>query len=150
MYQWCVLSSVSCSINFYQDTEFPGVVARPVGTFTSSADHRYQTLRCNVDLLRIIQLGLLFMQSFWSLISLRAHFYGFPRQFTGWNLYLAIQFLIFVKVSVPMSICLTFFNSEDMYAQDSIDLLKRSGIDFKRHESNGIDVDVISSHGLFY
>jgi hypothetical protein len=30
--------------------------------------------------------------------------------------------------------------SEDMYAQDSIDLLQRAGIDFKRHEESGIDV----------
>ncbi|KAL8280495.1 hypothetical protein RQP46_007143 [Phenoliferia psychrophenolica] len=40
------------------DTEFPGVVARPIGTFRGSSDYHYQTLRCNVDLLRIIQLGL--------------------------------------------------------------------------------------------
>lgn len=43
------------------DTEFPGVVARPIGEFRSSADYQYQLLRCNVDLLRIIQLGLSFM-----------------------------------------------------------------------------------------
>lgn len=43
------------------DTEFPGVVARPIGEFRSSADYQYQLLRCNVDLLRIIQLGLTFM-----------------------------------------------------------------------------------------
>ena len=30
--------------------------------------------------------------------------------------------------------------SEDMYAHDSIDLLKDSGIDFHRNESQGIDV----------
>ena len=29
---------------------------------------------------------------------------------------------------------------EDMYAQDSIDLLNRAGIQFKRHEDEGIDV----------
>ena len=28
-----------------------------------------------------------------------------------------------------------------MYAQDSIDLLTRSGIEFKQHEERGIDVD---------
>lgn len=28
-----------------------------------------------------------------------------------------------------------------MYAPESIDLLKKSGIDFKRHEEEGIDVD---------
>uniref|UniRef100_A0A3Q2QRY8 poly(A)-specific ribonuclease n=1 Tax=Fundulus heteroclitus TaxID=8078 RepID=A0A3Q2QRY8_FUNHE len=43
------------------DTEFPGVVARPIGEFRSNADYQYQLLRCNVDLLRIIQLGLTFM-----------------------------------------------------------------------------------------
>lgn len=46
---------------FSQDTEFPGVVARPIGEFRSNADYQYQLLRCNVDLLKIIQLGLTFM-----------------------------------------------------------------------------------------
>ena len=55
------------SSNFYllnvfksKDTEFPGVVARPIGEFKSSSDYQYQLLRCNVDLLKIIQLGLTF------------------------------------------------------------------------------------------
>lgn len=43
------------------DTEFPGVVARPSGMFASSSDYLYQLLRCNVDLLKIIQLGLTFL-----------------------------------------------------------------------------------------
>ena len=43
-----------------KDTEFPGVVARPLGPFKSQTDFHYQTLRVNVDLLRIIQLGLTF------------------------------------------------------------------------------------------
>lgn len=60
------------------DTEFPGVVARPIGEFRSTADYQYQLLRCNVDLLRIIQLGLTSMDeegktppgySTWKLIS---------------------------------------------------------------------------------
>ncbi|GAB5567200.1 CCR4-NOT transcription complex subunit 8 isoform X1 [Prionailurus iriomotensis] len=42
------------------DTEFPGVVVRPIGEFRSSIDYQYQLLRCNVDLLKIIQLGLTF------------------------------------------------------------------------------------------
>jgi CCR4-NOT transcription complex subunit 7/8 len=29
---------------------------------------------------------------------------------------------------------------EDMYAQDSIEVLKKAGIDFARHETEGIDV----------
>lgn len=46
---------------FHQDTEFPGVVVRPIGEFRSTVDYQYQLLRCNVDLLKIIQLGLSFM-----------------------------------------------------------------------------------------
>ena len=38
-----------------QDTEFPGVVARPVGEFKNNSDFQFQLLRCNVDLLKIIQ-----------------------------------------------------------------------------------------------
>jgi len=32
------------------------VVARPIGQFQGNADYHYQTLRCNCDLLKIIQL----------------------------------------------------------------------------------------------
>jgi len=44
----------------------------------------------------------------------------------------------------PTGTCTWQFNfkfnlSEDMYAQESIDLLRRSGIDFKRHEKYGIE-----------
>ncbi len=33
-----------------------------------------------------------------------------------------------------------------MYAQDSIELLQKSGIDFKRLEVDGIDIDVFAEH----
>ncbi|KAI9262837.1 ribonuclease H-like domain-containing protein [Helicostylum pulchrum] len=95
------------------DTEFPGVVARPIGTFKTSSDYHYQTLRCNVDLLKIIQLGVTFADQ-----------YG----------------------NLPSNICTWQFNfkfnlSDDMYAQDSIELLTKSGIDFKKHEEYGIEVE---------
>lgn len=42
--------------------------------------------------------------------------------------------------------------SEDMYATESIDLLTKSGINFKRHEDYGVDVEqfgeLIISSGL--
>jgi len=44
--------------DFGEDTEFPGVVARPIGQFKTSNEYHYQTLRCNVDLLKMIQVGL--------------------------------------------------------------------------------------------
>lgn len=39
------------------NTEFPRVLARPIGKFRSFTDFHYQFSRCNVDLLQIIQLG---------------------------------------------------------------------------------------------
>ncbi|KAG0276052.1 CCR4-NOT transcription complex subunit 7 [Linnemannia exigua] len=94
------------------DTEFPGVVARPIGNFRTSADYHYQTLRCNVDLLKMIQLGVTFADE---------------------------------NGNVPKDACTWQFNfkfnlSDDMYAQDSIDLLTKSGINFQKHEDYGIDV----------
>jgi len=49
--------------------------------------------------------------------------------------------------------CLTLLNySEDMYAQDSIDLLQNSGIQFKKHEEDGIDpiefAELLMSSGI--
>ena len=40
------------------DTEFPGVVARPVGTFKNSGEYHYQTLRSGTT--RLAQADLLF------------------------------------------------------------------------------------------
>ncbi|KAM6493620.1 Ribonuclease H-like domain containing protein [Amanita muscaria] len=92
------------------DTEFPGVVARPIGTFKASSDYHYQTMRCNVDLLKIIQVG----------ITLADENGQFPEGCCTW------QFNF--KFSV----------GEDIYAPESIELLQKSGIDFERHEKCGI------------
>jgi|SRR5207237_7866123 len=45
------------------DTEFPrgGVMAHPIGHFRSDKDYAYESLRTNVDMLTLIQLGLTFM-----------------------------------------------------------------------------------------
>lgn len=44
-----------------------------------------------------------------------------------------------VKVAMILIRMFLFIFSEDMYAQDSIDLLTNSGIQFKKHEEEGID-----------
>lgn len=104
------------------DTEFPGVVARPIGA--GSADFQYQTLRCNVDLLKVIQLG----------ISLSNKDGESPDDCTTWQFNFAFNL------------------AHDMYAQDSIDLLTTSGIDFAEHDRNGIDVmlfgELLTTSGL--
>uniref|UniRef100_A0A7S1YCK0 poly(A)-specific ribonuclease n=1 Tax=Grammatophora oceanica TaxID=210454 RepID=A0A7S1YCK0_9STRA len=92
------------------DTEFPGVVARPVSeTFTT--DYHYKSLKCNVDLLKIIQLGLSFADAEGN----------FAPQCPCW------QFNF------------KFSLQDDMFAQDSIDLLVNSGISFEDHATRGID-----------
>ncbi|ORY87866.1 ribonuclease H-like domain-containing protein [Protomyces lactucae-debilis] len=92
------------------DTEFPGIVARPMGQFRSASDYRYQVMRCNVDLLKMIQLGVTFCDE-----------HG--RQPEGANTW---QFNF------------AFSLNEDMYAGDSIALLKEAGIDFVKHQEHGI------------
>jgi len=94
------------------DTEFPGVVARPIGQFRNTSEYHYQSLRVNVDILKIIQLGLTFCDEDGN----------FPSGACTW------QFNF------------KFDLNEDVYAKDSIDLLVRSGIDFQKNKQSGIDV----------
>lgn len=98
------------------DTEFPGVVARPVGNFKNSGEYHFQTLRCNVDMLKLIQLGLTLSDAEGRLPRCNGELCVWQFNFREFKL------------------------SEDMYAHDSIDLLKDSGIDFARNEAQGIDV----------
>ncbi|KAG8740264.1 hypothetical protein FRC12_016065 [Ceratobasidium sp. 428] len=88
------------------DTEFPGVVARPIGTFKTSSDYHYQTMRCNVDLLKIIQIGLTLSDADGNM----------PEGICTWQF--NFQFSV----------------NEDMYSADSIESLQKAGFDFSRHE----------------
>lgn len=92
------------------DTEFPGVVAKPV-TEVFTADFHYKSLKVNVDLLKIIQLGLAFADEKGNFAP------GCP----CWQFNFA------------------FSLDDDMFAQDSIDLLQKSGISFEDHAKRGID-----------
>jgi CCR4-NOT transcription complex subunit 7/8 len=92
------------------DTEFPGIVAKPV-TETYSPDYHYKSLKVNVDLLKIIQLGLSFADESGNFAP------GCP----CWQFNFAFDL------------------EGDMFAQDSIDLLQKSGISFEDHAKRGID-----------
>lgn len=100
------------------DTEFPGVVLRPVGTFKNISDYNYQTLKDNVDMLKLIQLGLTFSDEKGNL----------PK--CGTDKYCIWQFNF-----------REFNLGEDIFASDSIDLLRQCGIDFKKFSEQGIDVN---------
>ncbi|CAF5134899.1 unnamed protein product, partial [Rotaria magnacalcarata] len=108
------------------DTEFPGIVVRPLGEFKTTAEYQYQCLKLNVDFLKIIQLGLTFMDS---------------------------------QGKSPPGVCSYQFNfnfnlTMDMYAQDSIELLQKSGIQFKKHEDEGIDphlfAELLTTSGVVF
>lgn len=101
------------------DTEFPGVVVRPVGNFKTASEFHYYTLKSNVDILNLIQLGLTFSDEDGNL----------PR--CGTDKYCIWQFNF-----------REFNLDKDMYAIDSIELLQQSGIDFKKNNENGIDAQV--------
>ncbi|KAK6267744.1 hypothetical protein QUC31_011904 [Theobroma cacao] len=118
------------------DTEFPGIVLRPVGVvlrplgnFKNSYDYHYQTLKDNVDMLKLIQLGLTFSDEEGNLPT------------CGTDKYCIWQFN-FREFNV----------NEDVFANDSIELLRQSGIDFKKNNEKGIDAmrfgELLMSSGI--
>lgn len=119
---WCGYSGLrKLFLVLSQDTEFPGIVARPT---SNALDYNYRTVKYNVDLLKVIQLGLTFADS---------------------------------RGCLAEGTCTWQFNfrfdlNEDMYAQNSIDFLKQSGIDFDKQQKKGVDVhefgELIMNSGL--
>ncbi|KAL4181818.1 hypothetical protein AMTRI_Chr12g239360 [Amborella trichopoda] len=111
------------------DTEFPGIVLRPVGNFKNSSDFHYKTLKANVDMLKLIQLGLTFSDEDGNLPTCGTDkFYIWQFNFREFNVL------------------------EDVYANDSIELLRQSGIDFKKNNEKGIDAqrfgELLMSSGI--
>jgi CCR4-NOT transcription complex subunit 7/8 len=118
-----------------QDTEFPGVVARPIGDFNSKASYHYQTVRCNVDLLKIIQLGI-------TLFSVKGEIP--PTHLDTTQLGYQPKSLQRFQNNIVPCPCTWTFNfqfslEDDMYNEESIQMLKKSGADFDKHSSQGID-----------
>uniref|UniRef100_A0A1D1Y9E4 poly(A)-specific ribonuclease n=1 Tax=Anthurium amnicola TaxID=1678845 RepID=A0A1D1Y9E4_9ARAE len=111
------------------DTEFPGIVLRPVGSFKNNSDYNYQTLKANVDHLKLIQLGLTFSDEHGNL----------PTCNTGHQCIWQFNFR-------------EFNPQEDVFANDSIELLHQSGIDFKKNIERGVDAqrfgELLMSSGI--
>ena len=128
------------------DTEFPGVVARPVGGFKNSREYHYQTLRVNVDMLKLIQLGLTLSNEEGKLPKHNDELCVWQFNFREFDVEndihsgaqrraLAVPSPLLLPADPPIP----FFFTHAL-SGESIELLKSSGIDFERLEKQGIDV----------
>lgn len=110
-------------------------MARPIGDFASKASYHYQTVRCNVDLLKIIQLGV-------TLFSYQGEVP--PQHLDSSNLIYkpdVVQRYAAGAVACPTTWTFNFKFSveDDMYNEESIQLLKKAGADFDKIATQGID-----------
>ncbi|GMH34478.1 hypothetical protein BSKO_02312 [Bryopsis sp. KO-2023] len=99
------------------DTEFPGTLVR---SLDRSEDGEYKAVKWNVDMLKLIQLGITLMDEDGNL----AEVHGLP---CSWQFNFR-----------------EFSMENDLYALDSIDLLQQAGIDFGRNQAIGADITVFS------
>ncbi|XP_059314909.1 probable CCR4-associated factor 1 homolog 11 [Lycium ferocissimum] len=119
------------------DTEFPGVIFKPeVGPFRRNKRHvaqlpseSYKLLKSNVDVLNIIQVGLTLSDSNGNLPDLGTdHKYIWQINFSDFDV------------------------ARDRHAPDSIELLRRHGINFEKNKEFGVDsvyfAELMMSSGL--
>lgn len=115
------------------DTEFPGVVARPMGGFRGKSDYHYQCLRTNVDMLKVIQIGLTFFNEEGETPPARPAAndpdLGMASRRTANQGPFPCSWQFNFKFSVK----------EDMYNEKSIESLQQAGIDFAALDRDGIN-----------
>uniref|UniRef100_A0A0E0LVA3 poly(A)-specific ribonuclease n=1 Tax=Oryza punctata TaxID=4537 RepID=A0A0E0LVA3_ORYPU len=99
------------------DTEFPGIVCRPVGNFRTTDEFNYANLEANVNMLKLIQLGLTLSDENGDLP---------PRGTGGRRCIWQFNFRGFDPRTDPSN-------------ADSIQMLRTCGIDFDRFASQGAD-----------
>lgn len=115
------------------DTEFPGIIFRPDGGYADflhrRPDTHYSVLKANVDDLNLIQFGLTLADRDGNLPNLgTSEFYIWEFNFSDFDV------------------------ARDNHAHDSIELLRRQGIDFEKNKECGIETvrfaELIMSSGL--
>eukprot|EP00210_Caulerpa_lentillifera_P002176 g2090.t1 len=99
------------------DTEFPGTLVR---SLDRSVDGKYKALKSNVDMLKLIQLGLTLVNENGELAEVEGYRCSWQLNFREFNL------------------------DDDLFALDSIELLQEAGINFDRNNDNGVDIHVFS------
>ena len=106
------------------------MIARPIGEFQCKASYHYQTLRCNVDLLKIIQLGITLFSPEGDIPPAQADISAQQRSPYPNNL-----------IMCPCTWVFNFQYSldDDMYNEDSINSLRKAGADLDKHADMGIN-----------
>lgn len=115
------------------DTEFPGVVARPMGGFRGKSDYHYQCLRANVDLLKVIQIGITLFNEDGETPGTRANSGEIDGDGTGRRAAGQSQ------SPHAWQFNFNFDLDQDMFNQQSIESLQHAGIDFNLLKRDGID-----------
>lgn len=122
-----------------QDTEFPGIVGRPMGGFRGKSDYHYQCLRVNVDLLKVIQIGISLFNDKGETPPERPNPAAIEmgpngRRTAG-------------QGQIPLTWQFNFKYSlkTEMYNQASIESLQQAGIDFNLLERDGIEPTAFAS-----
>lgn len=100
------------------DTEFPGVVAKPLVNYSRQREYQYMKLKHNVDCLFLIQLGLTLCDSAGNLPVVDG-------KYSVWQ----INFREFHP------------DSDTPHNPESISMLEQSGIDFDANAAYGVDVN---------
>jgi len=108
-----------------------------MGSFNGKSDYHYQCLRCNVDLLKIIQLGITIFSdegesppTSISAAELRLDTtQDETRKYAGGM----------VQIPITWQFNFNFSLKEDMYSEASIQSLRDAGVNFERLETDGID-----------
>lgn len=115
------------------DTEFPGIVARPMGSFRGKSDYHYQCLRTNVDMLKVIQIGMTFFNEDGEMPPARPPVNDVDLGPASRRTASQGQFPCSWQFNFKFSL------KEDMYNEKSIESLQQAGIDFNLLERDGID-----------
>jgi len=109
------------------DVKFPGIISRPIGTFHSTSEFHYQTLRSNIDLVQPLQLGLTLTDAAGNVPPGGNHVGTWQFNFK-------------------------FDPEEAMCSTEGLEVLKLSGLDLNRHKTDGIDIadffEALTSSGL--
>lgn len=112
------------------------MVARPIGEdFGSKAAFHYQTMRANVDLLKLIQLGFTLFNAEGQTPAPNT-LESIPRSAIPTNATIC---------PASWSFNFKFDIDSDMYNEQSIEVLKNYGADFAQHAKHGIDVNEFGS-----